>query len=57
MIAVLEPIVREALEEAATWTEIFSPELVGAHWKTGPDQVGMAHLLDATVRAQEVRAA
>jgi hypothetical protein len=57
MIAVLEPIVREALEEAATWTEIFSPELVGARWKTGPDQVGMAHLLDATVRAQVVRAA
>jgi hypothetical protein len=57
MIAVLEPIVREALDEAGTWTEIFSPDLVAARWKTGPDQVAMAHLLDETVRAQEARAA
>jgi hypothetical protein len=52
-LTVAEPVVREALDEAGTWTEIFSPDLVAARWKTAPDQVAMTHLLDETVRAQE----
>jgi hypothetical protein len=52
---VAEPVVREALDEGGTWTQIFSPDLVAARWKTAPDHVAMAHLLDETMRAQEWR--
>jgi hypothetical protein len=50
---VAEPVVREALDEAGTWTEIFSPDSVAARWKSAPDQVVMAHLLDDTMRAHD----
>jgi hypothetical protein len=50
---VAEPVVREALGGPGTWSEIFSPDLVAAHWKTSPDVIAMAHLLDETVCAQQ----
>jgi hypothetical protein len=52
-----EPLVREALAQGGTWTEILAPDLVAEHWRAAPDRVAMAHLLDQTVRAPHARVA
>jgi hypothetical protein len=54
--AVAEPIVREALTEGGTWTEMLSPELVAADWRAAPDHVAIAHLLDEAVEAKVLHA-